>query len=148
MKRGNRRLPDAIKATRGTLRLCRTNPAAPVLPTSPWDPPADLKGEGLAEWQRLMPILQEAGVLTDGDRGLFERYCRVLTTLRRVEAAAQRASLEVALAKGYLGQLNKLTTQFRQLAAELGLTPSSRGGVKRAEKAQPGKLEQFMRRVK
>lgn len=40
------------------------------------------------------------------------------------------------------------SNQARQLAAELGLTPSSRSGVKAIEPKPAGKLEQFIRRAK
>jgi P27 family predicted phage terminase small subunit len=147
-KRGPQPLPDAVKEARGTLKRSRTNPDAPKLPTSIWEPPAELKGEGLEEWTRLVKAAQESGLLTDGDRETFLAYCQMTTTVRRLQRLVARSSVEVAIAKGYMKHLNTTMVQYRQLAAALGLTPASRGSVKKAEKKVPGKLEQFIRRVK
>jgi P27 family predicted phage terminase small subunit len=112
------------------------------------DAPPGLKGSGLDIWTRLAATLVSAGILTQGDMALFERYCLILTQLKRAETLLARTGLEMAIAKGYVSQVLKLTATFRQLAAELGLTPSSRGGVKAAKRKEPGKLEQFLRAVK
>ena len=61
---------------------------------------------------------------------LFENYCRGLTDLRRYEIRARKAGPELAIAKGYAGMVVKLRAQVTQLQAQLGLTPSSRSGVK------------------
>jgi len=145
MKRGNRRLPTAVKAARGTLQPCRENPDAPQIPPPAWDdPPSDLKGEGLAVWKRLQPHIF-GPIVTEGDLETFANYCRIWTALRRVQRLVATSSVDLAIAKGYMGQMLKLTTQHRQLAAELGLTPSSRGSVKSAEKKPESKLSEFIR---
>lgn len=147
-RRGPKPLPTVIKAARGTLQKCRTNPDEPVLPPpSVLDPPASLKGRGREEWVRLVKVLTDAGVLRDADMVTFEMYCRCLTDLDGYERLTSK-NRELALAKGYAGMVVKLRTQAKQLAAELGLTPSSRSGVKAVEKKQPGTVEQFLRRVK
>ena len=148
-RRGTRPLPTAIKAARGTLRKCRTNSEEPQLaaPNS-LEPPADLKGKGRDEWKRLIKDLTDKGVLRDADMSTFEGYCRTLTLLEMIEKQIRRVGLAGALATGLLSNRIKLQTQTKQLAAELGLTPSSRSGVKAVEKKAPGKLEQFLRVVK
>ncbi len=148
-RRGPKPLPTAIKAARGTLQKCRTNPDEPELaPPSSLTPPPDLKGKGRVEWLRLVKDLTEKGVLRDADMTTFEGYCRTLTLLEMIEKQIRRVGLAGALATGLLGNRIKLQTQTKQLAAELGLTPSSRSGVKAVEKKAPGKLEQFLRVVK
>lgn len=111
------------------------------------DPPAGLRGRGLVEWKRLVQELVDAGVLRNADMVTFELYCRTLTDLEGYERLTSK-NRELALAKGYAGMVVKLRTQAKQLAAELGLTPSSRAGVKAIEKKQPGTVAQFLRRVK
>lgn len=147
-RRGPAPLPTAIKAARGTLQKCRTNHEEPQLaPPKVTDPPAGLRGRGLVEWKRLVEPLIDAGVLRDADMVTFELYCRTLSDLEGYERLTSR-NRELALAKGYAGMVVKLRNQAKQLAAELGLTPSSRSGVKAVEKKQPGTVERFLRRVK
>lgn len=147
-RRGPKPLPTAIKAARGTLQRCRTNHEEPVLPApSVFDPPKTLKGRGREEWVRQVKQLTDAGVLRDADMVTFEMYCRSLSDLEGYERLTSK-NRELALAKGYAGMVVKLRTQAKQLAAELGLTPSSRAGVKAVEKKQPGTVESFLRRVK
>lgn len=147
-RRGTKPLPTAEKAARGTLRKCRTNPDEPQLaaPRST-DPPSDLKGRGLAHWNRHIKEQVEKGVLRDVDLATFEMWCRRLTDLEGYERLASK-NRELAIAKGYANMVIKLTAACKQLAAECGGTPSSRSGVKAVEKKEPGKLEQFLRRVK
>jgi P27 family predicted phage terminase small subunit len=148
MRRGKRPLPAAVKHARGTLRKVRENPQAPVLSApSRLDPPSDLKGRGLGTWLRLVRELVEKGVLRDSDMETFATYCRRLTLLERVERLADQG-VDLAIAKGYANLTHKLTEQVRKLAAELGLTPSSRAGVKAIEPKKPGELHQFLRPVK
>jgi P27 family predicted phage terminase small subunit len=148
VKRGPRPLPQAVKASRGTLRKCRTNPNEPQLPPAhSLDPPATLKGEGLAEWHRLVPSAWSDAVLRDADVTMFRLYCETLSDLEGYQKLARKGR-DLAIISGSAGQVYKLRNQARQLAAELGLTPSSRSGVKAIEAKPPGKLEQFIRRVK
>jgi phage terminase small subunit len=101
----------------------------------------------LAEWRRLIPSPWSQAVLRDADVTVFELYCRTLTDLEAYQRMARRHK-ELAIINGCAGQVLKLRNQARQLAAELGLTPSSRAGVKTIQPKATGKLEQFLRRVK
>lgn len=78
----------------------------------------------------MAPLLSSGGVLKDTDLAHLEDYCRALTDLRKFEAAAKKAGAELAIAKGYQGMVVKLRAQCSQLRQQLGMTPSSRTGVK------------------
>jgi P27 family predicted phage terminase small subunit len=108
-------------------------------------PPTSLKGVGRQEWMRLAQSLSVAGVLTAADRSAFLDYCLALSDLRRYEAKARRAGLELSIAKGYANQIVKLRTQVTALRSHLGLTPSSRAAVKakRAQTPQDTDRERF-----
>jgi phage terminase small subunit len=136
-RRGPRPQPSALRVLRGNPGHRRLNPEEPRLsPPSSLDPPEALRGAGLAEWKGLAAELVEQGVLTVADMATFRTYCETLTDVRALEARKDRLD--------DIGPLVKLRHQLRQLAAELGLTPSSRSSVKRAAKAPKTKLEAFI----
>lgn len=130
-RRGPAAAPTSIKLARGERRPSRVNYEEPELPQlAGMAPPDGLDGAGLDEWNRLIGMLTEAGVLTEADRRAFERYCRTVSDLERFERAATDAGPELAIAKGYQGMVVKLRAQANQLAQQCGLTPSSRQAVK------------------
>lgn len=136
-RRGPAPAPTAVKLAKGERRPSRVNYEEPQLPAATAaEPPAGLVGEGKAEWERLIGVLQERGLLTDADLRAFEDYCRALTDLRTYEQAAADAGAELAIAKGYQGMVVKLRAQCNSLRQQLGLTPSSRGSVKAAPKSE------------
>src|SRR5260221_4479192 len=125
-RRGPRPAPSAVKRAKGETRPSRVNAAEPELEAPKnLEPPKDLVGPGRAEWIRLAQALSTRGVLTEGDLTIFEEYCRALTDLRRYERRASKTPTAVAIATGLLGAVTRLRGQLRQLAAELGLSPSS-----------------------
>lgn len=132
-RRGPRPAPTALKLAKGERRPSRVNyeePQLPAVQAAALAPPTGLEGAGLAEWQRVAPLLSTAGVLKDTDLVALEDYCRTLTELRRFEGKARKAGPELSIAKGYAGMAIKLRAQANTLRRELGLTPSSRAGVK------------------
>lgn len=148
-RRGPKPLPTAIKDARGTLQKCRMNPDEPQLaaPRSV-QPPRDLTGAGLDYWKANVTELVDKGVLRDADMAIFESCCRAWSMKMALEKEVAKVGLAAAQITGLLNALQKWTGTHKQLAAEVGLSPSSRSGVKAVEKKQPGKLEQFIRRVK
>ena len=145
--RGPKPAPTVLKLLRGETRPSRVNHAEPTLPPpSTLSPPPTLKGAGLREWLRLVGSLSTAGVLTDGDMSLFEDFCRALSDLRRCEAKAARLGLERAIATGVQGTAIKLRAQVTQLRAHLGLTPSSRSGIRGTVKPPVSKLDSLLSR--
>lgn len=132
-RRGPRPAPAALKLAKGETRPSRVNYQEPDLPSVRADalaPPAGLEGAGREEWERIARALSQAGVLKDTDLMALEDYCRTVTELRRFEAKARRADPELAIAKGFANMVVKLRAQANTLRRELGLTPSSRAGVK------------------
>jgi P27 family predicted phage terminase small subunit len=92
-----------------------------------------LVGRAKTEWVRLADELIAKGVLTIGDMHAFEQYCRLVGEVDSYEAQVKKVGLADAHKLGYANYLLKLRTQLRQQAAHLGLTPSSRSGVKAAK---------------
>ena len=110
--------------------------------------PASLVREAKAEWRRVVPLLERQGVLTQLDRGLLIRYCSAWAEWVALDGTMQASQ---PLIRGRDGQVvrNPLWLMRRdadllvtQLAAQLGLTPTSRlrAGVKH-EKGAPADEE-------
>lgn len=91
-------------------------------------PPAPkwMTDEARAEWKRIMPQLIERRIITKADLGGVEKYCAA------AGAADQIAKFQAALPLPDL-KLGGLQIRYmqaaRQLAAEYGLTPTSRARV-------------------
>jgi len=146
-RRGPAPRPTALKLLGGETRRSRVNYAEPELPApGVMDPPAGLTGAGRAEWLRLLPVLIDAGVVTDGDLGHFGDYCKAMSDLHRFETKAAKVGIEKAIAKGFANQILKLRTQLVSLRAHLGLTPSSRTGV-HAKRKPTSNLAKFLERT-
>src|ERR1039458_3931220 len=66
--------PTLLKVLAGS-RPCRVNSAEPKPPAGRPDPPAHLAGEALAEWGRMVEVLDGLGVLTRADGAALAIYC-------------------------------------------------------------------------
>lgn len=88
--------------------------------------PKQLSAYARAEWKRIMPGLMERGIITRGDLGGVEDYCRARGLVREIEDAL-RASGEIDMKLCRLQ--DKAMQTARQLAAEYGLSPTSRARV-------------------
>jgi P27 family predicted phage terminase small subunit len=91
--------------------------------------PKQLSTYARAEWKRIMPGLMERGIITRGDLGGVEDYCRARGLVREIEDTL-RASGEIDMKLCRLQ--DKAMQTARQLAAEYGLSPVSRARVRSA----------------
>ncbi|PRA89070.1 phage terminase small subunit P27 family [Ochrobactrum sp. MYb29] len=107
-----RGIKPPIKADAGA--LTKTPPA-----------PAYLSKEAKAEWKRVMPQLIERRIITRGDLAGIENYCVAIGRVREIETAFSAQPLDKVL----FGMQNRAMQTARQLAAEYGLTPTSRARV-------------------
>lgn len=129
-RRGPQPQPTAFKLERGNPGQRPLNHAEPELAAATRTVPSGLKGRARKEWTRLADELISKGVLTVGDMHAFEEYCTLVGEVDSYEKLIRRVGRETAHRLGYANYLLKLRTQLRQQAAHLGLTPSSRSGVK------------------
>ena len=113
-----------------------------VLPRCP-----DYVPEGVArdEWKRLARDLYDAGLLAAVDRNALGAYCVVYARWVEAEAEVAKRGPVVKTVGGnviqnpYLSVANRALEQMNKLAAEFGMTPSSRTRVK-AELPHPGRV--------
>jgi P27 family predicted phage terminase small subunit len=129
-KRGFPPQPTALKIARGNPGKRPLNHEEPQLRPAGLKPPVTLKGKALEEWERLGPDLVDAGVLTVGDLSTFETYCRLVGQEAEYQKKSQKHKDDATQQLRYDSHLLKIRAQKKQYAAELGLTPSSRSGVK------------------
>ena len=123
-------MPTELKLDRGVPSHHALNRDEPELAAPSSAVPSGLIGRAKTEWVRLAEELISKGVLTVGDMHAFEEYCRLVGDVDEYEKLIRKVGREEAHALGYANYLLKLRNQCRQQAAHLGLTPSSRSGVK------------------
>ncbi|TBH58567.1 phage terminase small subunit P27 family [Rhizobium leguminosarum] len=90
-------------------------------------PPKHLSTYARAEWKRIMPGLLERGIITRGDLGGVEDYCRARGLARELEAKVRDEDGNIDPKMTRLQ--DKAMQTARQLAAEYGLSPVSRARV-------------------
>jgi P27 family predicted phage terminase small subunit len=134
---GRKPKPSALRRLAGNPGKRAYNHREPVLPPPTLDVPSVLANDPLAteEWQRLLPILQAAHVITEGDRGTLIALCLQWSAFLTATAHSTTAGMIVRTPNGfpvtnpYLHIVNKALSNCRGLWSDLGLTPSSRGKV-------------------
>jgi P27 family predicted phage terminase small subunit len=130
-RRGPPPKPSKLKKLQGTHRKDRAAPreldAKPGVPTMP----AWLNAEARAEWKRIVPQLDALKILSDIDGAMLADYCTAHALAVNATKKYQREGLTVKVN----GQLQKhpavkiaqeARSQAARLAAEFGLSPSSR----------------------
>lgn len=146
-RRGPAPKPTKLKKLEGTYRKDRDIGRELTPPPGVPEPPAWMRKKqqklALAEWDRVVPQLAELGVLTGLDGGALERYC--VAHSNWVKAQADVDAKGMVLKTPFGPQKNpslKIALEernaARQLAAELGLSPSARSRVKVPEKKADG----------
>jgi P27 family predicted phage terminase small subunit len=152
-RRGPKPQPTALRLLRGNPGKRAVNHEEPVPPPgedTDWACPAAFGDAARVEWERQVGILRDIGVLTLADRTIFEVYCQAVGDLGDAQKALDvlaKAGAHQAAAQ-VRDQVMKLRMQVKQLAAELGVTPSSRSGVRGAKVKPAGnaKLDRFFTR--
>lgn len=94
--------------------------------------PEWLEGEALAEWERIVPCLEELDLLKPADMAVLAVYC--VTWARFVDAVAEYKRHGLTLVNPDSGRVGKnpavaiaevAASQLRVYASEFGLTPAS-----------------------
>ena len=89
--------------------------------------PAYLSAQAKAEWRRIMPQLIARRIITRADLAGVEAYASAVGICRQLEE--QRALAGGIIDKVAFGIWNRAAQTARQLAAEYGLTPTSRARI-------------------
>jgi P27 family predicted phage terminase small subunit len=150
--RGRKPLPSNVVRLRGNPGKRRRNEAEPrPEPRTPACPGA-LGPEAKKEWQRLAKELAALGLLTRIDRGMLAAYCQAHALWQEAVQAIERYGTMVKSPNGfpmqspYVALANKQVDIMVRLAAEFGMTPSSRTRIRTAERPPDDPFEDFLER--
>ncbi|QXE85985.1 phage terminase small subunit P27 family [Geomonas nitrogeniifigens] len=143
---GRTRKPTPLKVVGGTDRKDRSNPSEPQPEVKIPEMPAHLSEDAKAEWERITPLLDEMGIISDLDLSALAMYCQAYG--RHIEA--ERKILETGLLdttsngntiqSPLVGISNHSMEIARKLLATFGMTPADRSKVN-AVPRQPDKPE-------
>lgn len=154
MKRGRKRTPTNLLKLRGSWRADRHG-SAPEVPIDKPIMPRSLKGEARKEWERLVPQLVAVNIVTKLDRNLLAVYCQTFSqwqdTIKLFESV--RTSIIMKTTNGniiqnpLIGVMNKTADRLIKIGAELGLSPTSRAGlrVNKTERSEQVGLTKFQK---
>jgi len=154
-KPGPKPSPTAIKKLRGNPGNRPLNANEPDIPTDMPDCPDHLDKIGKTEWTRLAVLLDGRGLITKAERAVLTAYCETWSIHVKASKDLHTYGMILMSDKGvpyqspYLGIVNVSTRTLMALAAELGLSPSSRSRITAAptKKVVDPKAKYFQPRI-
>lgn len=123
---GPARTPTNILKLRGSWRG-DLNPNEPKVDICIPAMPKCLRGEAKKEWERVTPMLLKTGCIANTDMSQLQAYCVVHA--KSVDVIRHPKSYSI-------GEMDKIFRLVNKLAAEFGLSPSSRTRIKVENKAE------------
>ena len=116
--------PRALKLLEGTARPDRLRDEPEFEVTNDAQPPYPLRGPiAVAEWQRVVPLLESQGVITEVDLAWL---CVAVNCFDAIQERWQSGE----------SPTGSMLQQWRSLAEGLGMSPSSRAKVQRVSVAK------------
>lgn len=130
-KGGRRPVPRGVLELRGTSRADRLL-GMPDLPNREPPVPDHVAAipRALAEWRRIVPILENARILSESDAQILASYC--VTHAAVVEATlliAKDGFFKDGLLHPVYGAMERAMRENQRQMLELGLTPAARRGL-------------------
>lgn len=139
-KRGPAGKPDALKKLQGNPGKRPLNHAEPKFPKFEFNglpaPPSWLNSPAKREWKRMVPLLHNAGVLTQADLSSLAAYCQAYgqfieaTKVIKAEGYTFESDKGNILQRPEVGIANTAMKLMVTIAREFGMTPSSRSNIK------------------
>lgn len=132
------------KPTPTTLKLLKGNPGhrpindaepKPAKAAKPPAPPRGMNHRAKTHWRKLAKQLHATGLLTVIDEDALARYCNLHVLLRDAQRTIEKQGFTTISDRGNEVQhpavmvADKCISQLNRLAAEFGMTPSSRSRV-------------------
>jgi P27 family predicted phage terminase small subunit len=147
---GRKPLPSNVVRLRGNPGKRRLNDAEPRPAVRVPACPACLGDEARKEWLRLSKELASLGLLTGLDRGMLAAYCQAHALWVEAVSSIERYGTMVKSPNGYPMQSPYVAVANRQvdimvrIAAEFGMTPSSRTRIRVGDKPPQDPFETFL----
>jgi P27 family predicted phage terminase small subunit len=148
--RGRKPLPSNVVRRHGNPGKRRLNDSEPRPAAKTPSCPACLRDEARKEWRRLAKELAGLGLLTGLDRAMLAAYCQAHALWVEAVASIGRYGTMVKSPNGYPMQspyvavANKQVEIMVRIAAELGMTLSSRTRIRVEGKAPEDPFEAFL----
>lgn len=148
--RGRKPKPTELKKLSGNPGKRKLPEHEPALPIEAPDMPAWLDDEAQAEWNRIIPLLQEMRILTKAYRAALAAYCETWSTYVRAAESVMETGGEIVrspsgfpIQNPYASVRNTAKKQLMLIAAEFGLTASAKPRVKAEAPAKGAGLKLF-----
>ena len=153
MARGRKPKPTAIKRLAGNPGHRRLNDREPQLPLAIPACPRNLSQDAKRHWKRFAVQLYNAGIITEIDQSILAALCAEWATWSKAKAQLAKHGLVALTAGGsykpspYITISNTALANILRMLAELGMTPSSRTRVKRADVKQLSLADALFRKM-
>jgi P27 family predicted phage terminase small subunit len=154
--RGRKPQPTKLKILTGNPGHRRLNANEPIIPTDLPACPDHLDTEAKTKWASVTAVLGTSGLLTQADGDTLAAYCQCWSDW--VNARVRVSQLGLMLVSKETGQLypnpylhvaNRAMREMTRLAAELGLTASSRSRLQPdPSKTNADPFQAFLNRAK
>lgn len=150
---GRKPKPLELHLLQGTFRADRHGTGQPRPATQIPSPAKSLKGEALAEWDRITALLAESNCVTEFDRGALTAYC--IEWARYIEAnnkirfggtLLSESTKGTKMPHPLLRVSDRALANMLRICQEFGLTPASRSRLNiEAGGANEDPLERLIR---
>lgn len=156
---GRPRKPTKLKELTGTFQPSRNLPDEMVGPAmQDFAPPEGLNQHGTKEWNRIIPMLRAAGILSGLDESALFALCNEWGKYKDAEDKLMAMGRVIKAPKTGYPMLNPYETisgqsykRYKEMAVQFGLTPAARSRVS-SSLAGPGAakdpFEQALEQVK
>lgn len=150
MSKGRKAIPSKIHQLRGLPGKRPLNDLEPKPPEGMPECPQHLDDLAREEWARAGAILDDIGLMTGLDMAVLAGYCQSYSEWARATTEVQKLGLVYKRADGtpglnpYLRVSRESYDRMLKAAVLLGLSPSSRAGLKVNKKDPESKVNQFM----
>ena len=128
---GRKRVPTPILRARGTFQPYRRKGEPPIYAGRP-DHPEILKGEALAEWERMVPLMEQMGTLEQVSAGILAAYCQAWEDFCEAKRMLDKTGIitknssDDIIANPLVRVRRDAFDRLFHAAQELGITPVSR----------------------
>lgn len=134
-RRGPKPKPTRLKKLAGNPGKRKLNRREPLPAAGTPGCPAWLTEAAREEWRRVVPELEQLGLLTHLDQQPLACYCQAVADAGDARAQIEAEGTTFTTEKGYVGKHPAVTrfaeacARIKQFAAEFGFTPSSRSRI-------------------
>ena len=131
-RQGRKPRPTKLKLLEGNPGKRRLNDKEPDPPPAVPSCPDHLSPAAKKEWERVTPLLEKLGLLSQIDGAALSLYCQAWGRWVEAEEALRTYGVMVKSPNGfpmqspYLAVANRAMEQIRAMLTEFGMSPSSR----------------------